>query len=358
MKMKTKISGWDFHGSGHTEHGFLPERGVHYICGADDAANMAIAANLAVAVAAGDVGGGLSEPDEDGVRHALGGFFGKAVGCQGAVAVLTTRKAAMQRAIDAAALARGVTAPLPIVFAAPRDSMASALVSGELRLPTLRDTMEDNLLLVIVDGLSASPRARQDVVRGLKALEDFLGCAVFVVGREPLGIPSAHDSSTLEVADGVVTFHSAAGEGWAHKFSLDRIRLLDGEADSARPSEAIALAPKPAARAPKPAEQIVRAPKIVKRVVLAMTGNSIGDAERARWPEHGFVRSVEEAVKAVQASSADGVTEIAVVASHRGGDVRTEARRVTTALHSANLTDFAVVRVSDLRLLDPHAAAA
>jgi len=319
---------------------------------------MAIAAELAVAVAAGDVCGGLSEPDQDRVRHANGGFFGKAIGSRGPVAILTTRKTAMERAIEAAALARGVMASLPIAIAAPRgDSMARALVSGEFRLAALRDAMGDPAL-VIVDGLSAATRSRQDAVRGLTGLEEFFAAPVFVLAAEPLGVPSAHDSSNLTVSDGVVTFSPAAGEGWARAFTLDRVKLLDGEADAVRSGEAVALTPKPTVKAPKPAEVIVRQPKVIQRIVLAMTGHAIAEAERARWPGHEFVNSIGGAVESVRAASADGVTEITVVASHRGGDVRAEARRVETALQSGNLTDFAMVRVSDVQLLDPHAVAA
>jgi len=357
MTNKAKISGWDFYGSSRSKHGFLPERGIHYITGPDDDVNMAIAAELAVAVAAGDVGGGLSAPDENGVRHAKGGFFGQPIGGQGAVVVLTTRKDAMERAVEAAGLARGVTAPLPIAYAAPRnDAMARALAAGEFRLAVLRDALGDPAL-VIVDGLNAATRMRHDAVRGLTAVEEFFAAPVFVLAAEPLGVPSAHDSSALAVAGGVVTFRPASGEGWARKFAVERIRLLDGEANVVRPGEAADLAPK-VTKAPKAAEQIVRGPNIVKRVVLALTGNSIGEAERARWPGHDFVTSVGGAVDAVQAASADGVTEIVIVASHRGGDVRAEAHRVMTALHSAGLTDFALVRVSDVQLLDPHAVAA
>jgi hypothetical protein len=65
------------HGSRYDGHSFIPARGFHYIVGPLEDANMAVAAHLAVSVSAGDVGCGLSAPDKDGVRHALGGFFGK-----------------------------------------------------------------------------------------------------------------------------------------------------------------------------------------------------------------------------------------------------------------------------------------
>lgn len=359
MNTNAKVSGWNFYGSGRDKYNFLPERGFHYITGPYDDANMAIAAELAVSVAAGDVGGGLSEPDQEGVRHAMGGFFGLPTGAAGGVAILTHRPAAMERAVEAAARSRGVTAPLPIAFAAPRgDSMARALAHGEFRLSALREAMGDNLLLVIVDGLSASPRSRQDVVRGLTGLEDFLACAVVIMAAEPFGVPSAHESSELEVANGVVTFHPAAGEGWARKFTLDRIRLLDGEADAVCPGEAVAFTPKPA-KALKAGKVVASLPepKIEQNVILALGGYGLHPGEAKRWPAGAiFVRSQQDAVAA--ASAVEGLTQIIIVRDHADKAVlHIEEGRLRSAI-GRNLERRVIVTVSDKMLIDPYSDAA
>jgi hypothetical protein len=57
--------------------GILPSRGVHALTGTDAQTNLAIAADLAVALAAGPIGCGLGLPDAKGVRTSLAGFFGQ-----------------------------------------------------------------------------------------------------------------------------------------------------------------------------------------------------------------------------------------------------------------------------------------
>lgn len=358
MNTNAKVSGWNFYGSGRDKYNFLPERGFHCITGPYDAANMAIAAELAVAVAAGDVGGGLSERDKDGMRATLGGFFGKPTGAPGGVAILTCRHDAMARAIEAAALARGAAGALAIAIAALRTGMARSPTAGELRLPALREAMRDNIALVIIDGLSVSTRARYETVQSLASIEDYLACAVFVIAANPIGIPSPHDSSELEVANGVVTFHPAAGEGWARAFSLDRIRLLDGEELAVRPGEAVAFTPKATKaliKAPKP--MAAPEPKIEQHVILALGGYGLHPGEAKRWPAGAiFVREPKDAVAA--ASAVEGVTQITLVRDHADKAVlHIEQARLEAAI-GRNLERRVVVKVSDKVLLDPHASAA
>jgi hypothetical protein len=358
MNTKTKLQDWTLHGSRHND-GSLPERGFHNIVGPYDDMNMAVAAHLAVSVSAGDVGCGLSAPDKDGVRHALGGFFGKLTGAPGGVAIITNRPDAMARAIEAAALARGAAEALPIAIAALRAGMARSPTVGELRLPALRDAMGDNIALVILDGLSSSTRARYETVQSLASIEDYLACAVFVIAADLIGIPSPHDSSTLEVGNGVVSFHPAEGEGWERAFTLDRIRLLDGEAVAVRPGEAVAFTPKSTKALIKAVKVVVPLPepKIEQHVVLALGGYNLHPGEAKRWPAGSiFVRQTRDAVAA--ASAVEGLTEITIVRDHADKAVlHIEEARLRTAI-GRNLEKRIIVKVSDKTLIDPYSDAA
>jgi hypothetical protein len=60
--------------------GILPARGLHVLTGNDARINIALAADLAVALASGQFGCALCPPDADGVRASLAGFFGSQVG--------------------------------------------------------------------------------------------------------------------------------------------------------------------------------------------------------------------------------------------------------------------------------------
>jgi hypothetical protein len=78
-----KIAGETLHGETAPTKllaGILPASGLHALTGHDARINSALAADLAVALAAGPIACGLSLPDADGVRASLGRFFGSQVG--------------------------------------------------------------------------------------------------------------------------------------------------------------------------------------------------------------------------------------------------------------------------------------
>ena len=72
--------------------GVIARAGIHFLTGAKQvrrsSGRSTIAADLAVALAAGDVGCGLSALGKSGVRTSLSGFFGHATGAPAGVAII------------------------------------------------------------------------------------------------------------------------------------------------------------------------------------------------------------------------------------------------------------------------------
>jgi len=350
--MMTKRSkDWDFHGESEQDEliaGLLPSRGVHHLI-ADKEVSRSLAGEIAVAVAGGVLAGGLSEPDAVGRRRSTSGFFGCATGEPKGVAVIG---ATDRRTVIAASLARGVRTALPIALSRARTS---DLLSVQLH--RMRHEMAGGVGLVIV----AADFSRPGEIQRVAAYRSDDYALLVIAPQEPPAALMEPNSHVLRVMNDALHLERPATlNGWKREFALETIIFPQGEAQIVKPNlfgaepPIVVVRAAPALVASQPAPE----PKITQRVVFAMTGNSIGEAERARWPGHYFAQSVAEAVKAAQAASADGVTEITVVASHRGGDAAGEARRVETALHAANLTAHAIVRVSEKQLLDPHAVAA
>lgn len=88
--------------------GIMPRSSIHFLTGPEKSGRTSIAADIAVAIAAGDVGCGLSAPDKSGVRTSLAGVFGHATGAPAGVAIITEERnvGAIGNAIHAAALER------------------------------------------------------------------------------------------------------------------------------------------------------------------------------------------------------------------------------------------------------------
>lgn len=345
---------WTYHGAPPATSllaGILPRNGIHFLIGAEKSGKSSVAADIAVAVAAGDVGCGLSAPDSGGARASLAGFFGHAVGAPAGVAIITDPKHAesISSAINAAALARGVTGSLPISWiASNRLHSADGLRDMAGRVSRHLDGES----LVIIDEIDF---ADPEMSLSVQAIQRAAKCAVLVVCKKPLTSLLGADSIILETSDGVLTLaKSASGEPWAREFSLDRIILGDAEAVAVRSGKVAAFAPRylyimPAAPAPK----LEPEKPIVARIVLAMSGAKITDEERARWPGYdGFVRNIGDAVLAVEHNQANGRTEILIAEPARGWDVRVEARRLETELKTKGLLDSAIINVAKQRMLE------
>jgi hypothetical protein len=94
---------------------------------------LALATDLAVALAAGPLGCSLGVPDAEGVRASLAGFFGQPVGEPSGVAIVASgSRSATLASVQAAALARGVTAALPIAVTSTAGDMARAISGGDV----------------------------------------------------------------------------------------------------------------------------------------------------------------------------------------------------------------------------------
>lgn len=346
------MTNWTHHGNSIAPQlaGALPRQGVHFLIGDEGSGRSPIAADLAVAIAAGDVGCGLSQPDSGGARRSLAGFFGHAAGAPANVAIIadTRHAASISNAISAAALARGVVGALPISWASSNRFNSA---DGVRAMAAHVARHGEVLSLVIVDELDfTDPEMALSVI----AIQRSARCAVLVVCKEPPASLIVGETAVLETSNGVLTLAKpASGETWAREFSLDRIMVGDAEALAVRPGKVAAVAPsfKYVARtAPAPKSEPER--PIVARVVLAFGADKITNAERARWPGFdGFVKHIGEAVLMVEQNSAKGRTEIIIAEPARGWDVREEAQRLETELKTKGLLDAALVSVAKQRLL-------
>lgn len=346
------MTNWTRHGRSPTPllAGVLPRTGVHFLIGDEKSGKSSIAADLAVAIVAGDVGCGLGAPNSGGARRSLAGFFGHAAGAPSGVAIIadTRHAASISNAIDAAALARGVVGALPISWiTSNRLNSADGLrdMAGHV------SRHGDVLSLVIIDEVSfADPEIGLSVL----AIERSARCAVLVICKEPPASLVLPATAVLETSNGVLTLAKAAsGEQWAREFSLDRIMLGDVEAVAIKPGKVAAVAPNfkyVAPAVPVPTSEPER--PIVSRVVLIVSGDRRTSEERARWPGFdGFARSIGDAVLAVELNSAKGRTEIVIAEPARGWDVREEAQRLETELKTKGLLDAALVSIAKQRLL-------
>ena len=160
--------------------------------------------------------------------------------------------------------------------------------------------------------------------------------------------------TTKDASGGVLTLaQTTTGAGWSRKFSFERINLGGVEARVIKPGSPTEF--RPLHTAPAPAPEPVMEPElpIVSRFVYPKVGFDINDAERARWPDHGWVFTPREAIAAVEGNMNLGRTEIVVAFDERGGFAQPEVSRIETELLSAGLAKFAVVTASEQRLLPP-----
>ncbi len=155
-------------------------------------------------------------------------------------------------------------------------------------------------------------------------------------------------------AGGVLTLAKAIdGAGWSRKFAFERISLGGVETRVIKPGAPAEFRPLHVEPAPTPAP--VKEPElpIVSRFVYPKCGFEISDTERARWPDHGWLKTPRDVIEAVESNMKLGKTEIVFVFDERGGDARPEVSRIETLLQTAGLAKFATVTASEKRLLPP-----
>ncbi len=355
MNTKKGVQGWRYYGespysAGDSPYsalvgGVLPARGVHFLVADDKEAARALVADLCIAIAAGNVGCGLSEPDVKGRRHDMAGFFGLTVGDAKGVAVIG---GADFRGTRAAALARGVTSPLPIAFS---EAKQTDVVSTQLH--RMRRDMEGGVALVIV----AADFSHDGGIRHVVSYRSDDYALLVVTPQEPPAALIERDTHVLRVTvDAIELVRPESLNGWRRGFTLETIRLPSGEAQIVKPDRSNAQPPIVITRAePKPMAE--PEPKIEQHVILALGGYGLHPGEAKRWPTGAiFVREPKDAVAA--ASAVEGVTQITLVQDHATKAVlNVEEARLRTAI-GRNLEKRVVVKVSDKQLLDPHANAA
>lgn len=235
MNMKTEIQGWKFYGESTQSalvSGVLPQRGVHFIVADDKETARAIVADLCVAVAAGSMGGGLSEPGQDRKRRSLASFFGLGLGEGRGVAIIG---ATDLRSVTAAALGRGVQAKLPIAVSTAQQS---DVISTSLHY--MRREVASGVALVILAADFDSAGAIQRVAAYRS--DDY--ALLVVAPQEPPAALVQPDTHVMRVADGALSLmRPATINNWSRSFTVETIRLPSGEAQIVRPDLADAEPP-------------------------------------------------------------------------------------------------------------------
>ncbi len=157
--------------------GVLPRSGVHYLSGAHRSGKTTILADLVVALAAGDLGCGLGL-DSSGTRQSLSGWFGNAVGSPSRIAVACPLDDldATRAAIEACALARGVTAQLPIALWGQHGDFVATLRDGTVRWHEARDELGGLDLIVV---------AVRPLASRTNTASSFLPCTRWSARRNP-----------------------------------------------------------------------------------------------------------------------------------------------------------------------------
>jgi hypothetical protein len=355
-----KIQGFTTHGETENPQllaGIFPAKGIHALVGTDAATNAALASDLAVALAAGAVACGLGMPDVDGARSSLSGFFGQRVGEPVGVAIIASSKTRMVKQVEAAALARGVNAALPIAIASPVGDLARAITNGELALYRPLNELPRRLALVIIEaGIPADPIRRAALVGALLAAESVTGVPVLLISTDsPAGLADA-DSTVLEATTDTLSLAQApAGvAAWTRAFSTSRIILASGEALAIQPGATLPHRPrwkavKPAAVAtPAPAQE----PEITSRHVIFVTGRHLEPAELAPWDGYKIERNEFDALPKAN-DDAPGVRLVVIVPTER--DARNEEAgirrfKLQQEARARGVESRVLIRISERRI--------
>jgi hypothetical protein len=323
----------------------LPERGVHFMVSKDSGATRALTAEMAVAVAGGELpslqnGGGEN-------FRLLRGFMNLPVGKPRAVAVVG---ATDRDHINVAAALRCVTTQLPIyVRADAKRELAANGFGYKLR--------ENNIALVIV-AMNLGEKDGLDLARqyGIFANET---CVLIVTPSEPPKHLLSPATRVMRIVDGMGEGHLALeveGEaiesGWGRDFSLEAVDMGDDrvawivrvESSSSQPPVARRAAPE----APQAKHELVYA----GHVVYWRSGYGLHPLEAERWPE-GAIFAEQPQDVALAAKEIDGRVQVIVaLAPDSKCDPNEERRRVQTACALASIGERVDVGLASQTLLD------
>lgn len=290
--------------------GTLPRHGISYITGAHTPGKTAIIADLVVALAAGDLGCGLGL-DSSGTRQSLSGWFGNAVGSPSRIAVACPLEEldATRAAIEACALARGVTGPLPIVIWGQHGDFVATLRDGTVRWHEARDELGVLDLIVVAGASFGEPHEHRKLVLALHSMVSATKSPILVsvdtLPADQADLAQAILDTSSDGAGGVLTLAKPpAGAGWSRRHELARVRLGTVEAVVASAGRTVAFAPHWHEAPPPPPPAPKAESPIVARLVYPMTGYEISAEEKARWPDHGWIFTLDQAVAAVEGARA------------------------------------------------------
>lgn len=335
-----KVLGWKF--AGEVPHndivqGIIPSSGMTFLVAPNEDERRAIVADLAVAVAGGNVGAVVPDGKKPGDGWRLDSGFLRIATCDACgVAIIG---ACGDGDIKAAMAWRGVKANPPIaVSTAPKNDIVSA------RLHDLRHEINVGLVIVAADW----SRGVDEIKRVLNYLGDF--AALVVSATEPPATMIRDGSRVLRVADGSLTLsHPATATPWARSFTLEPVRMTSGQAHGVRSTGDAASVPQfapVAPDAPQPREAYAG------HVVCWRSVFGLHPSEPSRWPEGAhFEEQPFEAARA--ASEIDGRVQIIVALGPESKlDPKEERRRVRTACEQFKISDRVDVGLAARTLLD------
>lgn len=334
---------WSLHGESSVNQiaAALPAGRVHFIVPTHPRSHEdLVAADLAVAAAAGAHGCTLGTGGANGRRASMAGFFGMSAGAPVAVAVATDfhHAQSMSHGVEAAAAARGVSSALPIAFASTRGDIAAALISGGFAWHDAAARLGRSPQIVIINRLEfGAEGARSRAARGLVQTQGVLASSAIVVVADAVPPELITAGTVIFETDGsaLTLVRSPVGR-WAKAFDLVAVEIAGEEASAIRPGLDVGFdeawvashAEPPAPVAPKPPAP---EPEPTVRFAVLPTGRKLSADELAPWAGHRLVTDETAAVPSRAEAAREGLREITIVPSDQDGRNVNALRRAATA---------------------------
>lgn len=239
-----KVTNWKLHGEATTRDliaGLLPSSGMHFIVCENDDERRAIVADMAVAIASGNVANIVQEAKKAEGWRVEGGFLGLQTGERKGVAIIG---AAKQSDMAAAAAWRAIKSPLPIaVSTALKDDVVSA------RLHDLSDGIRPTPLGLVV--VSANWSRGVEEVRRILNFGNGSWATIVVSAEAPPTTMIRDGSRVIRVADRSLSLaHPATVTPWSRSFGLEAISINGERAWGVRASAEAASVPEIVMAAP------------------------------------------------------------------------------------------------------------
>jgi len=340
-------SGWIQHGDSNQRDlvkMLLPERGVHFMVSDDEGATRALTAELAVAVAGGDL---ASMQSGVGRNFRLQrGFMNLPTGNPRDVTVVG---ATDMDHINVAAALRNINTRLPIFIRADaKCDLAGNGFGYKLR--------EKGIALAIV-AVDLGEKDGLDLARkyGMFANE---ACILIVTKSGPPKSLLSRETRVLRIVEGDKEDHltlTAEGEaiksGWSRAVQMEAIDLGDERVARIAVTET-ASAYSPEAAKPAPEPSLAALEPYSGTVVCWRSVFGLHPLEAARWPDGArFEEQPFEAARA--ASEIEGKVQIILALGlDSKADPKEERRRINTALAQFKIAQRVDVTIAAQKLLD------